>query len=330
MGYRKFEHEKPKDTNERIEAIYEELCIARDSDTYSLSTLKDYVNEVLKLLRKVEMGPKDKEHAEESSLSIAIGLLAFLSFILLTIGWGKSPNIDLINDLRFPISLWGIAFAAVFIGVSIERSPLCKRLWSFGFTKLVVSLALSALFVFCSGKASSLINSVFGVDASAFPLTRAYLTGLIAFQYSTPLLIIVAIFATFHALVVIAHIKSETQDFYGTPWLSFAFLIFSIVVMCFSWQWMRKYFSEPELPKKTYKLARILDFNNRNSCKDLPDGLNVVFLGSNSSRVLVDPNHVEVNTIESFLGNSGDNDITVPKEFFVLPCEPGKTVQSSE
>lgn len=325
MKKRKFEFEPPKNTDELIEAIYEELCITpKAGNTKQVETLKDYVTELLAQSKYVERERKYAKDSESFSISFALGTFAVVSLVFLLSGWSDSRDFEWLNNHRFAVRLWGVAFAAVFIGVSIERSSLFKRLWSFGFTKVVASVAVSALLVFCTGKASSLINSVFGVDASVFPLTRAYLTGLLAFQFSSPLLIVVALFALFHAFDVVGYLKSKFKEdclYDLPPWNSFAFLILAIVLLIFSWQWINRDFSAPALPRKTYRLAHLLDFNSRHSCINIKDGVSVVFVGSDHSKVLVDTSNVQTEDIESFVNRTISDNVEIPERFYFLPCQ---------
>lgn len=327
MTDRKFRFRRPKNTDERIEAIYEEFCTTPTANgAGQAETLKDYVAGLLKQTRNAEWQLKRDKLSEEYSVSFALGILAFVAVVFLMNGWSESRDWEWLNRHRFAIRLWGIAFAAVYVGVSIERSSLFKKLWSFGFTKLATSLAISALIIFSTGKASSLINGVFGVDASSFPFTRAYIAGLLAFQYASPLLVVVALFAAVHAIDLAGYIRSKISADYSydfPAWNSFAFLILAVSVLYFSWQWIYRDFSEVTFPARIYRLAHVLDFNARHSCVNIKDGVSVVFIGSEHSKVLVDMSKVQTEDIETFVNRVSSNDIEIPKKFFVLPCEPG-------
>lgn len=327
MTERKFKYQKPRNTDERIEAIYEELCDTHIfNDKKQIETLKDHVVALLRQLRKVEQERKDEKEDEDYSLTISLGTLAFVSLVFLFNGWGYSQDWEWLNSHQFAIRLWGVALAAVFVGVSIERSSFFKRLWSFGFTKIITSIAVSALILFCTGKASSLINSLFGVDASVFPFTRAFMVGLLAFQYASPLLSVVALFAIFHAFNIGGYIKSKRLSDYNyalPPWNSIAFLVLAIFLLGFSRTWMNRDFSESALPAKIYRLAHALDFNSRHVCINIKEGVKVAFVGSDHSRVLVDMSDVQTEDMESFINRNISDNVNIPKEFFFLPCETG-------
>lgn len=325
MAERRFQHAEPRNTDERIEAIYEEFCsTSRQINITGVNTIKDHLAALLSAIRKTESNRELENELETYSMGHALGTLGFISLVLLLVGYRGSEDIEWVQRHQFTFLLWGIAVGAVFVGVSIERSSLVRKIWSFGFTKIVASLAVSALLIFSSGKASTLINSVFGVDASALPYTRAYMAGLLAFQYVSPLLAIVAVFALAHALDVIGYIKSKAE-YQLPPWNSFAFLAIAVAVLLFSWRWLYKDFAPTALPEKAYRLAHMLDFNARNTCANLPPSVNVVYLGSDHSRVLVDPNSVETKDVQSFI-NSDQSDIKIPTTFGFYSCMTGSTL----
>jgi len=327
MTERRFKYQRPQNTEERIEAIYEEFCSSSsNNDIKPVETLKDHVAALLSHSKDVERRKERDKEAESYSIQFALFTLAFVAIIFLWNGWSDSSDWEWLNNHRFALRLWGVAFAAVYIGVSIERSSLFKRLWSFGFTKLVASIAVSALLIFSTGKASSLINVIFGVDASVFPFTRAYITGILAFQYFSPLLIVVGFFAIFHAFDVAGYIKSKfssSYDYDFPPWNSIVFLVLAIIVLFVSWQWINRDFSKAALPAKIYRLAHELDFNSRHHCVNIKEGVSVVFVGSDQSKVLVDMSGVQTEDVESFVNQNISSNIAIPKGFFFLPCDLG-------
>lgn len=324
MTERKYKFKYPRNTNERIEAMYEELreTTPLDINHKPEESLKDLVAALLKQSKTAESAQKD-----DNKSNIALSALAFLAFALLANGLPESRELECewLTCHRFAVWLWGIAFASVYVGVSIEKSQLIQILWKFGFTKVITSIAVSALLIFCTGKASSLINNVFGVDASVFSFTRAYITGFLAFQYISPLLFVVAFLAFLHALIVILYVKSKfsaKNRFSELPWNSLVFLVLALFVLGFSWNWINRDFSDSALPTKIYILAHALDFNSHHSCVNIEDGVNVVFVGSDYSKVLVDTNHLQVEGIEAFF-NSTNKDIMIPKSFSFMTCQTG-------
>ena len=326
MTERKYKHEKPRNSDQHLEALYEELTFSpgRNRGYERNDTLKDHVAAILDHAKSMERQREDEKETQSYGVTRALVALAVLTVFFLFNGFGRSGEWAWLDQHRFAIRLWGITLAAVFVGVSIERSSFFKSLWTFGFTKLIASLAISALIVFSTGKASSLINEVFTVDASALPFTRAIVAGLLAFQYAYPLLIVVAIFAILHALNAVEWIRSKWSgrvQYEDPPLQSILFLILSLVILLSFTRWVNKDFSDEAWPAKVYRLAHTLDFNSKYQCTNLRENLSVVFLGPEQARVLVDVNNAQTDDIESFVDGRISSQVEIPQQFHVLPCE---------
>lgn len=326
MDKNDYKYERQRASEQKLDEIVDELSFSPRGDNRSrpTKTLKDHIAALLDHAQKIDWKRQLEKEAESNSINWALSALFVLAIIFLFNGAAGSGDWDWLDNHRFAIRLWGIAFAAVFIGVSVERSSLFKSLWAFGFTKLVASLAVSALIIFSTGKASSLINTVFSVDASALPFTRAFVTGLLAFQYSYPLLIVVVLFAIIHGLNAIdwMRLKWTGEGRYESPPLhSMAFLAASIVLLVFCYRWVNSDFSDKAWPAKIYRLAHVLDFNSKYECSNLREGLSVIFLGPDHSRVLIDTSGAKTDDIESFVDERKSNQVNVPTKFYVFPCD---------
>ncbi|MCT7310090.1 hypothetical protein N5J06_03985 [Ralstonia sp. CHL-2022] len=325
MAERKYQFKKPQDPDQHLEAIYEELSLSPDDRNYRRAgTLKDQIAALLEHARDAEWRRKDEKEDTDRRESWALRALALLALVFVLNGMWNSGDWEWLSNHRFPIQLWGILFSAIFIGVSIERSSFFKILWSFGFTKLIASIAVSALVVFCTGKASSLINGVFPVDASAVPFTRTIVSGLLAFQYSYPVLILVGFFGILHALVAfdwISSILSGKERHDGPPFESLLFLILSLVLLFFTTRWVNKDFTEDTWPAKIYRLSHMLDFNSNYECANIKKGLSVVFLGPDHTHVLVDLGNPQTEDLESFVSGTLSKQVALPQQYFVVPCE---------
>ena len=324
MDERKYIYQRPKDTEERIEAVYEELSyISSNQGVAKAETLKDHVISIRDSIRQAKHERTYTKYEEESRLHHLQRVLFSLFFLLFLLVVSKSGEWAWLDANRTKLRLWEIAIAAVFVGISIERSTFFQTLWSFGFTKLIASIGASALLIFCTGKASALMNSIFPVDASALPFSRAFITGFMVFQYSYPLLIAVIIFAILHATNtyqwVYKYLKTREMT-REAPVHSVGFLLMSLVLMI-SWTiWMRVDFSEDQLPEKAYRLSRILDFNSNHPCTNLPKDVVVVFLGTGHSRVLVDSAPMPMDDLESFVSGSGIDQSYAKERFSVQEC----------
>ncbi|WP_218652008.1 hypothetical protein [Limnobaculum xujianqingii] len=228
------------------------------------------------------------------------------------------------TDYQYLTKLFGITLSFIYIGISIEKTSFFKIIWNFGFSKFIISIAISAIILFSSGKASELINLVFNVDASAFPYTRAYIVGLLVFQYTSPFLVIIACFYILHSIDIWYYIKkliNRNSSYYTeVPYLSILFLISSITFLLFSYNWVKRDFSEDAYPSKIYRLAHILDFNSKHPCLNINKNTKVIFLDSAYNKVLVDENNIKTKNIESFI-NKDSSKVFIPKKFNIVFCK---------
>jgi cation transport ATPase len=331
MIEKKFKYQPPKNTDERIEAIYDELSsTSNNNPNKSIETLKDHLVALLAHSKHVEWKRERKSDDDNLSTRFSLLFLAVLSILLLWLSWSNSQDWEWLTSHNFALGLWGVAFALIFVGVSIERSSFFEHLWKYGFTKIVTSVSFSGLVIFSTGKASSLINSIFGVDSSAFPFTRVFTTGLLVFQYVSPVMFIVVLFALAHALQLISYIKlsiSSGSRYESPPWDAIAFLLLAIVVLLFSWKWINRDFSESKYSAKIYRLAHLLDFNSKHLCTNIKEGISVVFVGSDHSKVLVDLNSVQTHDIKSFVEGDQSNEFSAQTRFYYLPCQAGTRSQ---
>ncbi|MEK6354962.1 MAG: hypothetical protein V4796_15770 [Burkholderia cenocepacia] len=156
MTERKYRFDRPRNPRQHLEALYEELSFSEREyrDSRPTETLKDHVAELLREARRAKQQRENEKEAEERDKSWAVGAVAVLAVVLLLVGMSRQGS--WLDEYLFSIRLWATGFAAVFLGVSIERSSFFTRLWAYGFTKLTASIAVSALVVFSTGKASSL------------------------------------------------------------------------------------------------------------------------------------------------------------------------------
>jgi len=187
------------------------------------------------------------------------------------------------SNYQYLVKLFGIILSFIYIGISIERTSFFKTVWKFGFTKFIISIAISALIIFCTSKASEFINIVFHVDASVFPYTRAYMTGLLVFQYTSPFFIIIFFFSIPHSLNIwryIQYLRKKIDNYEESPII--INYILSVIYYCPQpYHWLTYDFSETEYPYKVYKLAHNLDFNPMHPCTNIDENTKVIFLDLN-------------------------------------------------
>lgn len=281
-------------------------------------TLKSYVHDISKKFNEYLSHQEQLKSNEQFSISWALGILSFIAICLLTNSSQSDPEFDWIRENQLSLKLWGVALAAIYIGASLERSSFIKSLWEFSATKIIVSIAFSGVVVYSTGKAAGSINGIFGVDASAFPVTYTFTTAIIVFHIIAPFLFFISLGAILHLLNAIEWIrakwKGETYEL--PPYHSFVFPILGCVLMYNGWSWSSDELSEQSLPGKVYMIAHALDFNTNHECSELKKGVPVVFLGPSQNDILADAYKVKDMDFRTFFNAK----IDAPEQFYRMKC----------
>jgi hypothetical protein len=270
-------------------------------------------------LKKWARDRLDDRESRIETTNWTLGILAVIAFALIQLGGHDSTDFKWVQQNKIAIRIWGVVLAAVYIGVSVERSELVKSIWLVSVPKLVASIAASGLIVYSTGKAAGAINGVFGVDASSFPVTLVFTTAIILFHLVAPFLFGLSLAALVHFFNFVGWIKAllngRTHEL--PPFHSFMFLMVAAVIMYQGWAWSKNELSIARLPEKIYLMAYKLDFNERHQCGNLKKDVSVVYLGSNQQSVLVTPTNLEDFDFSDFFTAS----VRVPTEFFKVECE---------
>lgn len=321
---RKFDYHEPTTTEDRIAGLYEELSQSPKEDKHQpVHTLKDYIIEILNELKKQKNKIKNKEFNDEFQENSSLLTLAVLSFFLTLINFTNKTGIDFIDNNTLAFRAIGLCFGIIYLGASIERSALFKKLWDFNITKYTAWAAFSALIIYSYGISAANINSVFGIDSAALPLTKAITTGLIVFDKLLYLFIVIAIFCLGHSFAILAFIKAKKNNEYDEPpTSSFIFLIIALIVCTACYSIKARLTDSETLKKNIYLIAHTLDFNYKNNCQNLSekDDLAVIFIGANQSTVLIDSKIEYAPTLEDLFESASRSYITVPTEFLLTEC----------
>ncbi len=329
----KYQFKSPRNAREQIESMSMELRSGHSHGRRPLAymTVKDLLAELVALHRGARFDRELDEAATRRGHALALSLFASFCLLLIFLGSDtRTSDLELLNDNRFFLRTLGIGLAAVFIGVVIERTEAFGMVWQHKIAKLLASLALSALVIYSAGKASSIINGVFRIDASALPYARALLAGWIAFaQVAKPALLLVALFASSHLLFVLGWLKvtfwpaDKDASQPAFPWLSAWIAVLSIIVITNVYHWLFTSLDDRQQPTKVYQMARMLDFNARHACVNVPAGANVVFIGPDQSKVLVDASAEPVLTFKDFIGRPASEWERPANHFPVVECSHG-------
>lgn len=305
--------------DDQISLIRNELTSSDINERYSRDrTLKSYIHNISKKINDYLSHQEQLKSNEQYNISWALGILSFVAICLLTNSSQAEPDFNWIRDNQLSLKIWGVALAAIYIGASLERSNFIKCLWGFSTVKIIVSISFSGVVVYSTGKASGAINSIFGVDATAFPVTYTFTTAIIVFHIIAPFLFFISLGAILHVFNAIQWIRSKWkgETYELPPYHSFVFPILACVLMFNGWSWSSNELGEESLPGKVYMMAHALDFNSNHECSKLKKGIPVVFLGPAQNDILVDAYKVK----EMDFGTFFNARIDVPEQFYRIKC----------
>lgn len=282
------------------------------------NTIKSYIRRLSSRVTGYIANKEQDKFNDQYRESFSLTCLAVISSILLMNGFRSNPGFDFIQENQLIIQLWGVVLATIYVGASIERSSLFRTLWEFSSTKIIASLSFSAVVIYSTGKSAYVINEVFGVDASTFPVTYAFTTAIIVFDTISSFLFALSLLIVLHISDIFgwfwARYKGHSYDF--PSFHSFAFTILASVIMYFGWAWSNHELGSETLPGKVYIIASNLDFNSNNKCSNIDDSKPVVFIGENQNAVLVDESEIAVEEFEDFFNAK----LKPPKNFVRNKC----------
>lgn len=305
---------------ELLDKIHRQLSgTESDLSSNGRKSINYHLSNIAADLRKWSRERRDDRDSRTETTTWALGILAIVAFALIQLGGQENSDFEWVQENQVAIKIWGVVLAAVYIGVSVERSELVKSIWMFSFTKLVASLAASGLIVYSTGKAASAINGVFGVDASVFPVTLVFTTAIILFHLVAPFLLGISLAALVHLFNFIGWVKAQFdgKNYQFPPFLSVMFLVVSVILMFQGWTWSKNELSMERLPEKIYLIAYKLDFNERHQCGNLKEDVSVVYLGADQQSVLANPTKLRDFDFSDFFSAT----VNVPTHFFKMKCE---------
>lgn len=310
---------KKQSVEELLTDIHEELRSREEKDIYPRTqTLNSYLRDLEAVVRDYIKEKRRDADNSELHVSWSLGFLAIIAITLLGLAKDNNPEFEWIRNNQFSFRLWGIALAAIYIGASLERSAFFKKLWGFSTTKIIISIAFSAAVVYATVKAAGVINTVFGVDASALPLTFTFTTAILVFKLISPFLFLLFLAVIGHIVTLYAwYIQHKEHTFHDLfPIHSLMFALLASAIMYYGWNWSNTQFNDPNLQKKVYIMAHALDFNSKHQCSNIDTDKAVIFLGQAQSSVLVSSN-IETPNFSSFFHSN----VQIPATFDREPCK---------
>lgn len=282
-------------------------------------SLKFYIRDMHQQLGKWLSVQGYVEDRRRYELSWALGLIGILG-VMLAITRSATSDFDWVREHTVAFRLWAVVLCTIFIGVSLERSPVIRSLWSFASTKFVISVILSGVVLYSRGSAAAYVNGVFHVDASALPITLVFTTGLLVIKLVLPFILTGALaLSLVHGFIGVGLIKGKLAgaEAHEPPLYSVLAFFVSGVILYFDWGWSHDQIADSKVPEKVYLMAHALDFNYAHECSNVDSDLPVIFLGTGQEAVLVAPYKVRsFDTARFFEGT-----VQVPTDFMRMRCE---------
>jgi len=164
--------------------------------------------------------------------------------------------------------------------------------------------------------AANLLNSLYGIDASAFPNTLRLLTLVYLFKRGEYLFWAVLIWSVLSFLLMFC--KSGKQPLHLWLFALSGFFVGLIAVLSVIYK-----FDDQQLRVRAYLIARSADFYTTTNCPGMAVSAPVVFLGPEQRRILVDATKDVPNRswLEAITGNLEQQERSVaPRELHLAEC----------
>lgn len=314
---RKYQYRSPEDKDEIVEALYEETQSTKDKRYPGNNTLRDVLDQIFRILQEAKSEKSIRSYSEEFSERYSLIACGLIGTFCVFGARGMAENNTWANESL--IFFGGLTFWLIFLTVSLEKLSFFRYLWSYSSVKFFVSVIFGAAAINASAESSSIINNVFGVDASVFVYTQSLLTGLLLFRIFIPLFWLVLFSCCFHILIIFNEWKEEALSV-----KPFIHLVVSLCISIYVLNVMSDSLSGEELEFKAYKMAHKLDFNDRIHCVDEEKiGIDIVgvYLGPSHKEYLLDHKIKTNEGLKEFFAKSHKNASTVvPDDFFIGEC----------
>lgn len=226
------------------------------------------------------MAGKEESISKEVMTTIIGGVAITLVFIV-TGAWAQS-DFGFLRSLA-PYTLWlGIALLIVYQFLFVTNSRIAKTLKG----ELASQVGLTVLIGYCllssSIDAATVLNRVFGVDASAFPNALRVITFVQMFLMGKP------IFWLLFTWSVIAFFYFLLGGGSGKSWRAWMFAMSGMAVSGTALIFIYFLLGPTQLDQRAYILTRATDFYSNVNCPGVKIAGSAVFLGPEQRRVLVD------------------------------------------
>lgn len=253
-----------------------------------------------------------------------IGVAGFLLLFVLGSAFART-DVEFLKALAPYTVLLGIVTFVMYSFLFVANSKIAKVLGGELASRAALT-ALIAIALFASSvDAASALNRVFGLSESAFPNTFRLLTLLNIFILAKPFFIAFttwgAVAFTYYVLVGAPGAQREIQ--------AFLFAVSGLIIGGASLLVISYKFDTSLYDKKTYLLARVLDFNEHVNCPGSQTKGDGVFLGAAQNRVMFDSRAIpKIAWYEIVVaGNRALNEVMLPGDLPIQECSTSQSEQ---
>ncbi|MBF5007583.1 hypothetical protein [Diaphorobacter caeni] len=263
-----------------------------------------------------DAGKKTHAHSVRSLGVAATGVVG-LFFVFVLGDLLARSGIGWMRDLSPSVFWFGIVFLVFYLIAYISHSEFTRHIGGQLASQAALAVFMWFMYTQAALQASVLLNRVYGVDASAFPGSSQVLTFVQMFLASRPLIYLMIVFSLWHFLRYVLSRQRATRISVFSSLIMLSGATIGVMALVF----IHERLSEPLLLKKSYLIAKELDFNPRVHCGRVDlEGVGV-FLGPEQQRVLVDAVPSTASWTESIYATEASLRSTeVPGSFPVYRC----------
>ncbi len=271
----------------------------------------------LPLKQSTKKTPQEEHEAKIRSLGVAAtGVVGLFSVFVLGDLLARS-QLDWAKNIAPYIFWFGIVFLVFYLIAYISHSRFTRLIG--GEVPSQAAFAVFAWFMYAQSslQASVLINAIYGTDSSSFANTSQVMTFVEMFKLSRPLIYVVVAWSLVSFLHYAFSKKRETRMSAYRSMVMLSGAVFGILSLVF----IEQRFTDDLLLKKTYLIAKELDFNMRVHCNmQRIDGTGI-FLGPGRERVLLDPVPSSQPWTTSIYATAEElRDVQIPAHFRFIDC----------
>ena len=263
-----------------------------------------------------DAGKKAHAHSLRSLGVAATGVIG-LFFVFVLGDLLARSGIGWMRDISPNVFWFGIVFLVFYLIAYISHSEFTRHIGGQLASQAALAVFVWFMYTQAALQASVLLNRVYGVDAAAFPGSSQVLTFVQMFLASRPLIYLMILWSLLHFVRYAFGKARATRISMFSSLIMLSGATIGVMALVF----IHERLSEPLLLKKTYLIAKELDFNPRVNCGRFDLQGVGVFLGPEQQRVMIDAVPSTASWTESIYATEASlRSVQVPTSFPIYRC----------